>query len=57
MDNGSLWRIVGLVLAIIVVIAVVNWILRNLIGILIAVAIVAAVVYLLRNATGRSRTF
>lgn len=57
MNSGSLWRIVGLILAVLVIIAIVNWILRNLLGILIAVAIVAAVVYLLRNASGRSHTF
>lgn len=57
MNGPSIWRIAGIVLAILVVIAVVNWILRNLIGILVAVAIVAAILYLVKNSLGRDRTF
>lgn len=57
MGSNSFWRIVGLAVAVVIALAIVNWILKNLVGIIVAVAIVAAILYLILNATGRRRSF
>ncbi len=56
MGNATLGRIFLLAVAIVIAFAVLQWIIKNLLGMIIAVAIVAGILYLILNAAGRRRS-
>jgi len=57
MDSDRIWRLIGVVVAFVIAIAVLRWVIRNVIGIIVTVAIIAGVLYLLRNAFGKRQSF
>ncbi|HQI77725.1 MAG TPA: hypothetical protein PK384_14535 [Candidatus Latescibacteria bacterium] len=57
MDSERILRLIGVVIAFIIAIAVLRWVIRNVIGIIVTVAIIAGILYLIRNAFGKRQSF
>jgi hypothetical protein len=57
MGKNSLWRLIMIAIAVVIVVSIINYIIRHMLGTIISVAVVVGVLWLILNALTRKKSF